>query len=55
MDIPSNESEYNQKDLNKKNTSVLTSKSVISKRKCQKVLQEFEISKNLKEQANELK
>ena len=52
MDNPSNEHEleYNQ-DLNKENA---TSKSVISKRKRQKVLQELQISENLKEQADEL-
>src|SRR5436190_7383264 len=53
MDNPSNdhELEYDQ-DLNKENA---TSKSVISKRKRQKVLQELQISENLKEQADELK
>ena len=50
MDNLSNnhELEYDQEDLNKENTSVSTSKSVISRRKRQKVLQELQISENLK-------
>jgi hypothetical protein len=38
-------------DLNKENT---VSKSVISRKNCLRVLQEFQISDNLKEQALEL-
>ena len=57
MDNPSNdlELEYNQEGSNKENALVLTSKSTISKRKRQKVLQELQISENLKKQADELK
>jgi hypothetical protein len=39
---------HNQKDLNKKNMLVLTSKSINSKRKHQKILQELQVSENLK-------
>src|SRR2546423_11224015 len=57
MDNLSNnhELEYDQEDLNKENTSVSTSKSVILRRNRQKVLQELQISENLKKQADELR
>jgi hypothetical protein len=54
MDNLSNEL-HNQKDLNKENVLVLTSKPVNSKRKHQKILQKLQVSKNLKKQAKELK
>src|SRR5438874_1662245 len=49
------ELKYDQEDSNKENTLGLTFKSVISKRKRQKVFQELQISKRLREQADELK
>jgi hypothetical protein len=56
MDIPINdlELEHDQEDSNKENVPVSTSKSAISKRKCQKAFHELQISENLKEQAEEL-
>src|SRR5581483_8996550 len=53
--MDNHELEYDQEDSNKENTSGLTSKSVISKRKRQKVFQELQISERLREQADELK
>ena len=57
MDILSNNHKlkYDQEDLNKENTSISNSKSIISRRKYQKVIQELQISENLKKQADKLK
>src|ERR1044072_7837366 len=48
------ELECGQEDSNKENVPVLTSKSVISRKKRQKVFHELQISENLKKQAEEL-
>src|SRR5688572_9120427 len=53
--MDNHELEYDQEDSNKENALGPTSSSVILKKKRQRVLQELQISENLKKQADELK